>query len=171
MRIARGLDVVEVPGGVRVIAQDWPRAAPVAALAALAGLPLLVWSLATSNWIEAGGAAVFCAFAAVSGRLAMAHRRDLSLTASPGGVDVRGSEGCGVCRRPVGLTLAAPARLEIAAFPAEPGAPELPDRGGDLVLAAADLRLLLARRTGPSWRAELDLARAQVLRGIKSLQR
>jgi hypothetical protein len=170
MRIARGLEVLEIPSGVRVIARDWPSAAPVAALAALTGVPLLGWSLATSHWIEAGGAAVFCAFAAFCARLSMAHRRDLSLLASPAGVDVRGSEGCGVFRRPVESTFAAPARVDIVEFPVEPGAPDLPDRGGDLLLAAADRTMHLARRTGPSWRTDLEAARAQVLRGISSIE-
>ena len=162
MRISRGLIVEDVADGVRLRASDWPWAGALAVPAALAGLPLLVWSLATGNWIEAGGAAVFCAVAAVSAVLCLAARRDLTLRAAGARIEVRGSQGAGPFRREVAFDLDGPVAAEVFAFALAAGAPDLPDRGGDLVLVAGSQTLHLARRTGSRWRGDLEAARARV---------
>jgi len=166
MKIAPGLVVEDLPGGgVRLRARDWPFAWWVGAPALLAGVPLVAWSTATSHWIELGGGTVFTGFGAFCAWLTLARRRDLTIRGAGGSVAVRGRDG----RAPIERDLAVPARLEIRAFPVPEGAPDLADRGGDLVLAAGGADLHLARRVGPAWRAELDAARRMVAARIPCL--
>jgi hypothetical protein len=170
MRIARGLVVEDVEGGgVRVAARDWPFAAWTAAAGLAPGVPLVAWSLATGHWIELGGGAVFCGFGAACAYLSMTRRRDIEIRARDGRVTLSGVEGAGPFRRPAARDLAAGARLEIRPFATPAGAPDLPDRGGDLVLVAADAQVLVARRVGADWRATIEAARDRVVARIREL--
>ena len=163
MRIARGLTIDDLPGGgVRVSARDWPFAVWPAVPALVVGVPLALWSAATANWIELGGAAVFCAFGAVCAWLWLAKRRDVEVR--PG--SVRGRVGAGPFAAAVALQWDGDARVEIRPFDVPPGAPDLLDRGGDLVVAAPGREFLLARRVGSEWRTQLEAARAHVERGM-----
>ena len=144
-------------GGVRVRARDWPWAAWVGVPVGLAGVPLLAWALTKGHTIEAGGALVFCAFGGFCSVLAWRLRRDLRLgRADDGAVLVQGTEGAGPFRRAVDLRLMLPVRLEVRPFAVPDGAPDLLDRGGDLVVASPGASLLLARLVGPDWRAPLE---------------
>jgi hypothetical protein len=168
MRIARGLVVEDVEGGgVRVAARDWPWAGWTAAAAFAPGVPLAAWSIATRHWIELGGAAVFCAFGAACTFLALTRRRDLEIRAHGGRVALSGVEGAGPFRRPAARELEGRARLEIRPFPTPPGAPELADRGGDLVLVADGAQVLVARRVGPGWRGAIEAARGFLVARIQ----
>lgn len=166
MRIAFGLRVDDAgDGGVRVRAADWPWAGLFAVPALATGLPLVVWSAATAHWIEFGGGAVFCAFGATAAWLALAKRRDVAVRAS----SLRGREGVWPFARDAAAEWAAPARLALRPFPVPDGAPGLGDRGGDLVIAAGEREVLLARRVGPAWREELESARARLVERIPAL--
>jgi hypothetical protein len=166
MRIAFGLRVDDSgDGAVRLRAADWPWAGLFAVPALVAGLPLVVWSAATGHWIELGGGAVFCAFGATCGWLALAKRRDVEVRAE----SVRGREGAWPFGREAAARWAGQASLSLRPFPVPGGAPDLDDRGGDLVIAAGDHEILLARRVGPEWRAELEAARAHLVGRIPAL--
>jgi hypothetical protein len=166
MRIAHGLTIDDADGGgVRVVARDWPWAGWLAVPALAAGLPLVGWAAVTGHGIEFGGGAVFCAFGAVCAVLAAAKRRDVVVL--PG--SARGREGAGPFARPVAFEWTGAARLEIRAFPVPEGAPDLADRGGDLVIVAPQGELRLVVRAGPGWRDELGGARARVVERIRSL--
>jgi hypothetical protein len=151
------------PPGARVVARDWPGAPWVAVPCLAAGVPLLAWSVVAGHAIEGGGAVVFCGFGALAAWLALARRRDVVVAASADGVTVRGREGAGPFARPVDLVLPPGTCVEVVPFAVPEGAPDVPDRGGDLVLTGGGARVPLARRTGPGWREELDRA-AAVLR-------
>jgi hypothetical protein len=159
MRIAPGLAIDDSAQGVRVVARDWPWAPWFAAPALAAGLPLMVWSAVTGHLIEFGGGLVFCAFGGVCAWLSAAKRRDVEISAAI----VRGREGAGPFAREVDVALTAPVRLNVRAFPVPEGAPDLADRGGDLVLAWPGGEFLLARRAGAGWREALEAARARVV--------
>lgn len=166
MRIARGLTIEDAGGGgVRVLARDWPWAGWLAAPALAAGVPLAAWSAVTGHGIELGGAAVFCAFGAVSGWLAAARRRDVVIRAG----SASGREGAGPFARDVAFEWTGAARLEIRPFPVPDGAPRLDDRGGDLLLVAGPGELRLAVRAGADWREPLEAARSGVIERIRSL--
>jgi len=169
MRIARGLVVEDVGDGVRITSCDWPWAAWTAAAALAPGVPLVAWSAATGHWIELGGGAVFCAFGAASLVLARSRRRDLSIRADGSGLSVEGTRGAPPFQDAVAQNLPGVARLEIRPFPTPEGAPDLPDRGGDLTLVAGAARVLLARRSGPDWRATLEAAGGHVVARIPQL--
>jgi len=170
MRIARGLVVEDVgDGGVRVASCDWPWAAWTAAAALAPGVTLVAWSVPTRHWIELGGGAVFCAFGAACLVLARSRRRDLSISADRNGLSIEGTRGAAPFQDAVAQDLAGGARLEIRPFPAPAGAPDLPDRGGDLTLVAGTAQVLLARRCGPDWRQTLEAARAHVVARIPQL--
>jgi hypothetical protein len=152
--------------GVRVVARDWPWAPAFAAACGAPGLALLAWSVAEGHAVEAGGAAVLCGFGAFGAWLAAARRRDLVVAAGPGGVGVRGVEGAGPFSRTVERTFPAAAEAVLEPFPVPPGAPDLPDRGGDLVLRAGETRVLLARAAGPRWRERLAVPAEAVGRAL-----
>lgn len=145
-------------GSARVVARDWPRAAWAACLLLAAGVPLLVWSAAEARAIEGGGALVFTAFGALSAWLALAKRRDVVVARDGGEIRVRGTEGAGPAARGVDVRLPGSAAVEVVPFAVPDGAPDLPDRGGDLVLAGGGARFRLARSAGPAWRAGLEAA-------------
>ena len=149
--------------GARLVARDWPGAPWVAVPCLAAGLPLLFWSAATVHVVEAGGAIVFCGLGAVAAWLALAKRRDLLLTRDAGAVRIRGREGAGPFARTVDVAFPPDSEFEVLGFDLPDGADDLPDRGGDLVLAGGGARLPLARRTGAGWRGDLDRA-ASLLR-------
>ena len=150
----RNVRVEDLPdGGVRIVACDWPWAGWFALLTGLPALALLVWSVAGSHWVECGGAVVFCAAAATSGGLFLAKRRWVELR----GGELVAREGAGPFARDVRHALDAPPRFEVEAFPTPDGAPELSDRGGDLLLVSGALRYPLARLVGPGWRVLEDL--------------
>jgi hypothetical protein len=164
--LAHGLRLDDAgDGAVRVRACDWPWAAWLAVPPLAAGLPLVVWSAANSHWIELGGGLVFVAFGALSAGLTAARRRDVVLSAS----SLRGREGAGPFARDVSVAWSGTARLDVRAFARPEGAPDLPDRGGDLVLVAAGEERLLARRAGRGWRETLESARARVVARIPAL--
>jgi hypothetical protein len=166
MRIAFGLRVDDAgDGAVRVCAADWQWAAILAVPALAAGLPLVVWSAATAHWIELGGGAVFCAFGATAAWLGLAKRRDVLVRGS----SVRGREGAWPFARGVNVEWAGRASLSLRPFPVPGDAPDLDDRGGDLVIAASGSETLLARRAGPGWRTELEAARARLVERIPAL--
>jgi len=166
MRIARGLDVEPIgDGGVRVRSSDWPWARWCAAAALAPGLALVLWSTATRHWIELGGGAVFCAFG-VAALAASMKRRVLDVSARRDGVAISGARGAWPLARGVAENLVGPVRVEIRPFAVPAGAPDLPDRGGDLVLVADATEVRLARRVGPGWRAALETARDLVVAGI-----
>ena len=166
IRPARGLSLDDAgDGAVRVRACDWPWAAWFAVPPLAAGLPLVAWSAVTGHWIELGGGLVFTAFGALAAWLAAARRRDVVLSAT----SLRGREGAGPFARGVEIAWTGAARLEIRPFARPEGAPDLADRGGDLVLAAAGAEFLLARRAGRGWRETLTSARAHVVARIPAL--
>jgi hypothetical protein len=163
VRIGPGLRIDELEGGgVRLTAADWPYAAWIAAPCSLMGAPLLVWSALHGKAIEAGGALVFCAFAAVAAWLGRAKRRALVLRAAQGGARVEGREGAWPFARPVAVDVAGPIAWEVVAFPVPPGAPQIPDRGGDLVLRGGAQGVHLARAVGPRWEERLHAARQRL---------
>jgi len=166
MRLARGLSLDDAgDGAVRVRACDWPWAAWLAAPPLLVGLPLVAWSAAAGHWIELGGGLVFCAFGALCAFLAAARRRDLVVSAT----GLHGREGAGPFARAIDRAWSGGARLDVRPFALPDGAPDLSDRGGDLVVVAADAEYLLARRAGPGWRETLASARAHVIARIPAL--
>ncbi len=170
MRIARGLEVLDVgEDGVRVEAADWPWAGWTSVVGFAPGAPLAVWSAATRHWIELGGAAVFCAFGATCAGLAMSRRRAVEIHATADGVTLAGVQGAGPFRRDVARWFGPSARVEVRPFPTPDGAPELPDRGGDLLLVGDGAEELLARSVGPGWKPRLDAARARVVTRIPRL--
>lgn len=144
--------------GVRVAAADWPGAAWCAGVLLVPGVPLLLWAALGARPIEAGGALVFVALGTLAAWLALAKRRDLVVERGAEGVRVRGTEGAGPFRRPVDVRLPVGTQTRVVPFPVPAGGPDLADRGGDLVLAGPGASILLARRTGPGWRDELDAA-------------
>lgn len=156
--IAPPLRVEPVPAGARVVARDWPFAPWVAGALLAAGLPLLVWSAADRRPIEGGGALVFVGFGTFAAWLALAKRRDVVVTREGGAVRVRGREGAGPAARGVDVQLPPETVVEVVPFAVPEGAPALPDRGGDLVLAGGGSRLRLARAVGPGWLEELGRA-------------
>ncbi len=163
MRLARGLSLDDAgDGAVRVRACDWPWAAWLAVPPLATGLPLVVWSAATGHWIELGGGLVFTAFGALCGWLAAARRRDVVL----GATSLRGREGAGPFARAVEATWTGAARLDVRPFACPEGAPDLPDRGGDLVVVTPEGEHLLARRAGREWRETLESARARIVARI-----
>jgi hypothetical protein len=165
MRLARGLSLDDAgDGAVRMRACDWPWAAWLAVPPLAAGLPLVAWSAATRHWIELGGGLVFVTFGLLAAWLAAARRRDVVVSAT----SVRGREGAGPFARAVDVALRGGARLDVRAFARPEGAPDLADRGGDLVLVAADAEFLLARRAGRGWRETLESARVQLAARIPS---
>lgn len=167
MRIARGLVVEGVKEGVvRVAACDWPWAAWTAAAALAPGVPLALWSIGTGHWIEFGGAAVFCVVGVASALLALGRRRDLEIASGRSGVSVRGRRGAWPLAAPVEEDVEGPVRIEIRPFATPAGAPELPDRGGDLVLVGRTSEILLSRLVGAGWRARLEAARDHVVAGV-----
>jgi hypothetical protein len=170
MRIARGLVVEDVgDDGVRVAARDWPWALWTSAAGFAPGLPLVAWSLATRHWIELGGGVVFCAFGAACAFLALTQRRDLEIRARDGRVTLSGVLGAGPFRRQVAPDLSGAARFEIRPFETPAGAPDLPDRGGDLLIVADGAQVLVARRVGPGWRRTIETARDRVAASIPQL--
>jgi len=170
MRIARGLDVEDVgDDGVRVAARDWPWAAWTAAAGLAPGIPLVAWSIATRHWIELGGGAVFCAFGAACAFLALTQRRDLEIRTRGGRVALSGVLGAGPFRRQVAPDAPGAARFEIRPFPTPEGAPELPDRGGDLLIVGVRTQVLVARRVGPGWRRTIESVRDRVVARIPQL--
>jgi hypothetical protein len=159
MRLASGLTLDDPgDGAVRVRACDWPWAGWLAVPPLATGVPLVAWSAATGHWIELGGGLVFATFGALSAWLAASGRRDVVLTAS----SVRGREGAGAFAREVDVTWRGAARLDVRPFARPDGAPDLADRGGDLVVVAPDAEFLLVRRAGRGWRETLESARAHV---------
>ena len=150
-------------GAVRIVARDWPWAPWFAAALALPSVPLLVWSLAEGHAIEGGGAAVLAGVAGFAAWLAMTRRRDLVVSAGPGGLVLRGTEGCPPLARAVDRKLRVPgARLVLEELSTPAGAPALPDRGGELVLVSDEGPCVLARAAGPLWRERLADAQAAV---------
>ena len=152
----RSVRIEAVPGGARLVARDWPLAPWLAVPLLAAGVPLLAWSVVRGHAVEGGGAIVFCGIGAFAAWLALARRRDIVVTRDAGGVRVRGREGAGPVARPVDLSLPADAVVDVRPFDVPDGAPELDDRGGDLVLRCPGARVHLARRVGPGWRGDLD---------------
>lgn len=142
-------------GGVRVLARDWPLAPWFSAACALPGVPLLAWSVAEGHAIEGGGAAVFVGLAAFGAWLAASRRREVTIDVGDDRVRVSGTEGWGPFARTLDRSLAVGAEVVVEPFPVPSGAPDLPDRGGDLALVAGDDRLRLARAAGPGWRDRL----------------
>ena len=170
MRIARGLVVEEAgDGGVRVSARDWPWATWTAAAGLVPGAPLLLWSLATRHWIELGGGAVFCAFGAACVFIARTRRRDFEIGSGLGGVSITGQRGAWPFERFVAQDLPGPVRIEIRPFAVPAGAPDLPDRGGDLLLVADRAQVLLVRRVGADWRGHLEAVRDRVVASIPQI--
>lgn len=167
MRIAFGLHVDPAEGGgARIRARDWPWAGLVAAALLLPGVSLVAWAAAGGHWIEAGGAGVFTGFGLLAAWLAAARRRDVVLREG----SLRGREGAGPLARATSLAWTGAARLDVRPFAAPAGAPDLADRGGDLVLVAGGAEVLLARRAGAGWRAVLDAARARVAEGARGIE-
>ena len=163
MRLARGLRLDDAgDGAVRVRACDWPWAGGLAVSPLLTGMPLVVWSAATRNWIELGGGLVFVALGALCAWLSASRRRDVVVSAS----SLRGHEGAGPFAREVDATWTGAARLEVRPFVRPEGAPDLSDRGGDLVVVAPGAEFLLARRAGGGWRETLESARTHVVARI-----
>lgn len=150
--------VESVPAGARVVACDWPFAPWIAGALLLAGLPLFVWSAAERRPIEGGGAFVFVGFGTFTAWLALAKRRDVVVTREGGALRVRGREGAGPVAHGVDVEFPPETVVEVRPFTVPEGAPALPDRGGDLVLAGGGARLRLARAVGPGWLGELDRA-------------
>ena len=166
MRVARGLSLDDAgDGAMRVRACDWPWAGWLAVPPLLLGLPLVVWSAVNGHWIELGGGLVFVAFGALCALLAAARRRDVVV----GAASVRGREGAGPFARAVDVAWTGAARIDVRPFDRPEGAPDLADRGGDLVVVAPDGEFLLARRAGRGWRETLTSARARLLARIPAL--
>jgi hypothetical protein len=147
---------------VRVVARDWPSAVWVAVPLLAAGLVLLVFAVAGGHAVEGGGAAVFLGLGLLAAWLWLGPRRDLVVAPEADLVRVRGRQGAGPLGGPVDLALPAGVLVEVEPFPVPEGAPDLPDRGGDLVLVGGGARIRLARRAGPGWREELERAAAVV---------
>lgn len=167
MRIARGLSLDDAgDGAVRVRACDWPWAAWLAVPPLVTGIPLVAWSAVNGHWIELGGGLVFVAFGTLCACLAAARRRDVVV----GAASVRGREGAGPFARAVEMTWTGAARLDVRPFERPEGAPDLADRGGDLVVVAPDAEFLLARRAGRGWRETLTSARAGLLSQVPALR-
>jgi len=165
MRLARGLSLDDAgDGAMRVRACDWPWAAWLAVPPLAAGLPLVAWSAAKGHWIELGGGLVFVTFGALAAWLAASRRRDVVVSAT----SLRGREGAGPFARGVGMTWSGAVRLDVRPFARPEGAPDLADRGGDLVLVAPDAEFLLARRAGRGWRETLESARVRLAARIPS---
>lgn len=167
MRLARGLSLDDAgDGAVRVRACDWPWAAWLAVAPLLTGVPLVAWSAARGHWIELGGGLVFVALGLLCAGLSMSRRRDVVVSAS----SVRGREGAGPFARDVDSAWRGAARLEVRPFASPDGAPELADRGGDLVVVAPDAEFLLVRRAGRGGRETLESARAHLVARIPAFE-
>ena len=171
MRIARGLAVEDIgDGGVRLKACDWPWAAWFGAALLAPGAALVLWSLAAPrHWIEFGGGAVFCAFGAAALGVSRTRRRAIDISAGLDGVSINGTVGAWPFVRHIVQDLAGDVRIEIRPFAVPQGAPDLPDRGGDLLLVSAAAVVLLSRRVGPGWRGHLEAARDRVVAGIPAV--
>jgi hypothetical protein len=130
-----------------------------------AGLPLAAWSAVNGHWIELAGGLVFVAAGTLCAVLAAARRRDVVV----GAASVRGREGGGPFARVVDVAWTGAARIDIRPCERPEGAPELADRGGDLVLVGPGAEFLLVRRAGRGWRETLESARAHLLSRIPAL--
>ncbi|MCE9636475.1 MAG: hypothetical protein K8T90_12285 [Planctomycetes bacterium] len=163
----RGLRCEPVSDGgapaVRVVARDWPWAVPTSLVMLLIGLPMLAWSAVNVRAVEGGGAVVFTGLGLFTLWLGAARRRDVLVLRESGAVRVRGHEGVGPLSKPIDLAMPADAVAAVLPFEVPDGAPDIADRGGDLVLSGGGTRLHLARRVGPGWRDDLEAA-ALVLR-------
>lgn len=158
---------VDRTGGSAVLhAVEWPRAAWVAVPALAAGTPVAVWGALTGRAIEAGGGAVLAAVGALAAWLALSRRRDVVVARDGADVCVRGVEGAWPFRRAVDLRLPPSTQVAVVAFARPKGAPDVPDRGGDLVLAAPGANVRIARCVGPGWRVRLDAAAADLRRAL-----
>lgn len=151
---------------VRVVARDWPWAPWFAAPCALLGAPLLVWSVVGGHGVEAGGSIVFVAFAVFAAALSARGRRDVVVVRDARGVRVRGTEGAAFFARPVDAVHVAGAVVAVDPFPVPPGAPDLPDRGGELVVRDGTARTVLARAAGKCGAARLSGAAREVERAL-----
>lgn len=145
-----GVRVEERPdGGLTLAARERPLCLLVGCVAVLPGGALLAWGAATGHAIEASGGLVLVAFGALLLHLGLRGLRTVDLTP---GVRVVVRSGVGPLARREELPIDGPTRVAIEPFPLPDGAPDLPDRGGDLVLVGERSRLRLVRLTGHSAR-------------------
>ncbi len=166
MRPGAFLEVAELPGGgVRVDARDWPHAVWLAVPCLLAGLPLVLWSLVEGHAVELGGGAVFTGMGLFCVWLARSKCRSVELRATAAGAHFVADEGARPWRRRDARALGGPVDVTVADFATPEGAPDLPDRGADLVLTAEGFRYVLVRAAGGRART-LPALRARILAAL-----
>jgi len=150
--------------GLAIDARDWPLAPWFALILAVLGAPLTVWSVIEGQLIEGGGGLVLCAFAGLCAVLGLKHRRRVEILPARGEGEVtrvRSREGIGPFRREFEHALKSGATARVLPFERPAGAPELSDRGADLVVEQDGLRVHVARCVGAGW-DELETVRARI---------